>query len=645
LLTFDMGVFSHVDGHAGATPIRVFVRPGKEAQAAVMLADAERLLPFYERFFATRYPLPKLDIVVANTGFETALEGWGAITAYSEEPAFGHQMNGGKAGRLLAVQIVAHEVAHQWVGDFVSMRRWRDTFVGQGLAEFAQWRAIAELYPELDSWTRDDFDVESVLRNGVAAHTRAVVSNIASDLGDDDDAMFGGAVYEKGAAVVRQWQLGIGDAAFTQGISAYMQTHALASATVEDFWSAFTNSESSFYGKAWLTRPGFPLVDLDATCAREHTTISIDQRAYVTDAHIGASYRQQLWPIPLQVDIAGVVFTRLAPAQPHAEFTLPGCGIASIDAGFRPYARTKYAGDAAAALGVRPVRERTRLFYDYAAMHGDGYLTSRDYLAAVASPRAFDGLDLSVAGITATQLDDIRAALDGSLDAKIVTSIERSVLAPALAAQPLSERFSPFDRQGVRRSLSALAAAGDTTFAAESRALFFRYAGADWPNSIGGIQSSVAAAAGVDASREDVDRVEALLRDGKIEGTGQSFLENVRDESLLTAILSDSRTDSRIAGGSFTDFFFATGSIHPRFAYAYVRTHLHGIRATVVPTQQAYAICGGIAANLWSAAPPAELERLMKTAFPKDRVITERAAARIRASWARRTALEAELAN
>lgn len=347
--------------------------------------------------------------------------------------------------------------------------------------------------------------------------------------------------------------------------------------------------------------------------------------------------------MPLTIDVAGVEYTALAPAQQSSTFTFPGCGIAAIDADFRPYARIRYEGDASAAIGVRPVRERARLFYDYAAMNHDGYLTTREYLAAVTSPQAFTGLDLAVAGRTATQLDEVRTILTGSRFEKRLVAIERSILVPALGTLALDARNTPFDERGARLSLFALAAAGDPTFSAAARALFFKYARTGWPNGALDIEWGAAAAGGVGAANGDVARTEGLLRNGAISQTGQLFLENVRDESLLPGILRDARLDPRIAGQPFTDFLFATGSHRPAFAYAYLRKHLHEIRATLPPTQQAGAICEGIATSLWSAASPAEVERFMRAAFPNDRAATAKAAAEIRARWARRTALEAAL--
>ena len=103
-LTLDAGNFVHVDGTSQGVAVRVFVRPGQEEHARTMLADAERILPFYERFFGVPFPLAKLDFVVGSGALQTAFEGWGAITFYSEPAPFGLQYYGGDAGRREAVE-------------------------------------------------------------------------------------------------------------------------------------------------------------------------------------------------------------------------------------------------------------------------------------------------------------------------------------------------------------------------------------------------------------------------------------------------------------------------------------------------------------------------------------------------------------
>jgi aminopeptidase N len=333
-----------------------------------VLADAQRLLPFYETFFGTRYPMPKLDIVVTDGALQSALEGWGAITFYSEGSIFGQQFFGGMPGRREAVEELAHEMAHQWVGDLVDMRWSRDTFVAEGLAEYAQQRAVAALYPELQSPIDDDRQVEYVIDAGVTAGTVPVVGPVATDLERDDDKTFSVAAYYKGADIVRQWQLLIGDAAFRSGIARYLRTHRDGSATFEDFWKAFRRPQAVSYGDSWLTHPGFPLVDVGITCRNGRSTVDVTQEAFVSDPVIGSAYRRQLWQFPLSVTIAGAEHMLAVPATHHTRFALRGCGVEAIDDTFRPYARILYRGDALRGLAQRSPRERRRFFEDYAAI-------------------------------------------------------------------------------------------------------------------------------------------------------------------------------------------------------------------------------------------------------------------------------------
>jgi aminopeptidase N len=642
LLTFDMGVLAHVDGSAETVPVRVFVRPGKEAQARVMLADAERLLPYYEAFFATPYPLPKLDFVVVPDFEDTALEGWGAITSYSEEDAFGDQMGGGVDGRREAVEVVAHEMAHQWVGDLVDMAWWRDTFVAEGLAEFSQQRAMATLFPELTSWASDDRQLEFILDGGVGPKTKPVVSPVATDLDEDDGVPFGGATYLKGATIVRQWQRLIGEPAFKTAIASYLAAHAYGSATFEDFWSAFSDPRAPAYGDAWFKHFGFPLVTIDVECIGGRSSVELDQQPYVSDPHVAASYRRQRWPMLLEIDVAGKNHAVLASAVARNSFDFPGCGIVSIDSDFRPYARVRYSGDAAAALGVRPLRERERVFRDYAAMREDGYLDVRDYLEAVASPRAFDGIELDVVGTTAVQLDEIHDVLRGSPLAPSIVEAERTLIIPTMANRSFDEYASSFDSRGIGRSLLALANGGDLTLSETARVLYFKDATSPKLAPLNS-QYGIASLAGVGAGKPDVDRVEALLRSDKLGGTGPLFLEHVRDEALVPGILDAARREPRVAGGTFADFLFATGTMHPKIAYAYLQSHLHDILAAVAPAQRASVIADGSAASLWSAVPAEALVRFLKQTFPDNRVTVARAAAEIERHWSERRALEREL--
>jgi aminopeptidase N len=265
LLTLDAGVYAHADAVAGTIPIRVFVRPGQEAQARAVAARAQRIIPFFERYFGIPFPLPKLDIVVSPGVLQSALEGWGSITMYSEGMAFGGPAGDRGPGDRDATEVLAHEIAHQWAGDLVTMRWWSDTFVAEALAEFAQRQAVREVFPELRSWRDDDRIVAGIMRNGVRKGSRAAVHPILTDLQADANDAFSLTTYDKGASVIESWRDAVGDARFRVALHGYLTRYAYGSATFDDLWSALGGPAGIAYGRSWLLQRGYIP---SSTCAR-----------------------------------------------------------------------------------------------------------------------------------------------------------------------------------------------------------------------------------------------------------------------------------------------------------------------------------------------------------------------------------------
>ena len=642
LLTFDMGAFAHVNGVADGIPIRVFVSPGEETQARGVLNDAQRLLPFYEKFFGTRYPLPKLDLIVTHRGYDSALEGWGAITFYMTEDVFGKQFGRGVLGRRLAVEEVAHEMAHQWVGDLVDMRWWRDTFVAEGLAEFAQQRAVATVFPDLQSGLDDDRNTEFVLDGYIDPGTHPVLSPVATDLGLDDQRAFDYATYEKGAAVVRQWQMLIGQQRFSAAIERYLQSNAFGSATAEQFWSSFPDRPGALYGAQWLGRPGYPLVDVDVECRASRSSVVVSQRAFVNNPLVGVAYRRQLWSFPLDIVIGGREHVLAVPDRARSRFSVSGCGVTSVDASLRPYARLRYHGDALRGLATHSVRERERVFTDYAVMQRFGDIRTTDYFDALNIPGALDGVSVATLGTIAPRLADVANRLRGSSKLATVTALEERLFRPVVFAPGAFDgSANSFDQRGLGQVLGVLASAGDATISPVARAEFFRRSATP---GFSQIDYSLSEAAGVTADRADVDRVEATMRGGQAPDYDALFLSNVRDEGVARRILEDAGRDPRLAGVGFVPFLDNFAYVHPLLAFAYLRAHVRQVRATVPPSQQDYLICSLVDDAMWPAAPPAELEHfLRKVISPTDAATLVDANAKIERDWASRRALEAVL--
>jgi Peptidase family M1 domain/Peptidase M1 N-terminal domain len=643
MLTLDAGELVHVDGVAGRVPIRVFVVPGREEHARAMLEDARRLLPFYESLFGTPFPLPKLDLVVAPGGLQTAFEGWGAITFYSEGLPFGTSSDP-EERRRGAVGVLAHEMAHQWAGDLVTMRWWRDTFVAEGLAQFAQRAALRALFPELRPWLAEDRDVALLMQNPITAQSRAAVPQIRTDLNDDDWAAFNQAAYDKGASAIDTWRSAAGDAAFHARLHAYMRRFAYGSATFEQFWDAMGGREGVAYGTAWLTRRGFPIVDVRTGCARGGTTIALAQTPFTTDPHIDAAYRAQRWIVPISLRI-GTRTRGAVLSGPSATLWIPGCGRVAVNPKARPYYAVRYADAAYEALArdAATQRERTRNDLDAALLHAAGALHDLPYLRVMRTVREPVG---PVAWrVIANEYRRVAVLVRGTPESRTFTAMERDQLLPLVRRYGSLRSTERSSFQVGYLAAWALAEAGDPTIGAMFRDDYAAIERGDGGNYEAFFTTAVLVAA--IATPADVDRAEAELRAmpaSPMTPVQIFLLEYVGDETLARRVLADVAREPRLlVGVSRSAFVLAVGARHPQLGYAYLRGHLRELERELPPTQQAWILCTGTADALWPAAPPRELEAFLRARFPHDPKAVREASARIERHWAQRRSLVSAL--
>jgi aminopeptidase N len=643
LLTLDAAPFVHVDGAAAGVPIRVFVRHGQEAHARTMLADAQRLLPFYERFFGVRFPLPKLDLVVADGFVQSALEGWGAISFYSEAAPFGQQFHGGARGRRLAVEMLAHEMAHQWAGDLVTMRWWRDTFVAEGLAQFSQREASRIVFPQLQAWRDDDRSVADVMRNGVTARARPVLSPIATDLDAEDYTVFASATYDKGASVIGGWRDVAGERAFGDALARYIRRFAYSSATFEDFWSTIGGAAGMAYGHSWLAQRGFPVVDVRRTCAKGRTRVVITQSPFVSDPQIDAAYRAQTWIVPLVVRNGTVERHLLQRARTLTE-SLPSCARVDVEPEGRYYLvrydDASYA-EQARSDSTNDERRRARSYRDAAILHANGALRDAPYLTLVATAR--EPLEPDVWIELANEYDRMDELVRGTPEARTLAAIQREALLP------IARRYGTIDSSDTAMAqlgdaaADALASAGDPADGAPFRAEFDKVAAGARARNYGAVYATATLAA-ASATAQDVARSETrMLAKTELErhnGTLEVvYLQNIGDEALARRVFDDAMRDRRLAEGRPMQFLLAFGARHPEIAFGYLREHMEELKPTVAVNDRAQAIVMGVAKSLWRAAPPSELERFLQTWFPDDAATVRAAVALIERKNRERRAL------
>jgi puromycin-sensitive aminopeptidase len=292
--------------------IRVWFPEGKEKLASFSQSIATKLLPYYENYFGQPYPLDKLDLIAIPDFSAGAMENLGAVT-FRDTALLVDETNSSLNTRMRVADVVAHEMAHLWFGDLVTMNWWDDLWLNEAFATWMAQKAVAELKPEWRLW--DDFAVErgSTLDLDSISATRAVRSPVNSP--SDALEMFDEITYSKGASLLRMLETYLTEERFQKGIQLYMKEHAFANACTNDLWIALSRGakdnkvDVSKLMAGWVNNPGCPVVSFSAQKGSIGYDLKLSQRRFYLDSAKSAAAgknssgtkTENLWQIPLQI--------------------------------------------------------------------------------------------------------------------------------------------------------------------------------------------------------------------------------------------------------------------------------------------------------------------------------------------------------
>jgi alanyl aminopeptidase len=284
-------------------PFRGIATKGKGKEMEYALANTASILAALETYFDMPYPYEKLDIVAVPDFSAGAMENAGLITyreqllLLGENPSLSQQRS--YAGTH------AHELAHQWFGNLVTMRWWDDLWLNES---FATWMAnvtMQQWNPEFGFERGMVRGGHGVMNQDIYADTRQIREPIRHN-GDIDNA-FDGITYQKGGAVLQMFEAYVGADNFQKGVRSYMKKYAFGHATSQDFISeieAFSNKENikdAF--NSFLNQKGVPLVRVDYKCEKNQVHFSLTQERYLP---IGArSPKKQSWALPVCLQVIG----------------------------------------------------------------------------------------------------------------------------------------------------------------------------------------------------------------------------------------------------------------------------------------------------------------------------------------------------
>ena len=307
LLAFVVGDLASIEQNAdNGTLIRVWATRGKEEQGRFALETSLRLLAYFNEYFGISYPLPKLDHVAIPDFAAGAMENWGAIT-YREPALLVDPQDSSASTRERVAGIVAHEMAHMWFGDLVTMAWWNDLWLNESFASWVGDKSVDNLFPEWEMWTKfvtaDTNRALSLdgLRN---SHPIEQQVNNPAEIGQLFDAIS----YSKGASILRMLEHFLGEEPFRQGLNLYLTKHSYGNARTQDLWDSLEGASGqpvTAIMDTWVKQTGYPVLDVQVSRQEESIDLTYSQSRFLYDDIAGAQGQDDtLWQVPVRVRTA-----------------------------------------------------------------------------------------------------------------------------------------------------------------------------------------------------------------------------------------------------------------------------------------------------------------------------------------------------
>jgi aminopeptidase N len=278
LIVFCAGELDAIYGEADGVKINVVTVKGKAETGRYALESAEKILKYYNEYFGEKYPLPKLDLIAVLSGNFGAMENWGGIT-FDESVLLFDPAKSSESTKQSIFAVIAHEMAHQWFGDLVTMAWWDNLWLNEGFASWMGTKCSDHFNPQWHIWLRSNADKQSAMTTDALSATHPIQQPVKTE--SEAASAFDEITYQKGQSFLRMLESYLGEEDFRAGIRSYIQAHRLSNSTTADLWNALAQSSRkpvTAIAASWTEQPGLPLVSMastesSATVSQERFTV------------------------------------------------------------------------------------------------------------------------------------------------------------------------------------------------------------------------------------------------------------------------------------------------------------------------------------------------------------------------------------
>ncbi len=477
LLFLAVGEFERVTRNVDGIELGVVVRRGQTHRTSEALEAGEQSLRYFTEYFGIPYPLPKLDMIgVPGAGGFGAMENWGAILYFDQYLLVDEHSS--EAERQNVFGIVAHEIAHQWFGNLVTMTWWDDLWLNEGFASWMAAKATEDVHPDWRPWLSQLSDgTATAMALDARTGTHPIVQTVNTL--DEANLAFDAITYEKGLAVIRMIEAYVGEEDFRHGVRDYLNDHLYGNARTEDLWQAVQAASGQpvlDIARGFTGQSGFPLLTAQGgACTRApdgDASIALTQRRFAMD---DASRTGERWTIPAVAQrVGGEPVRAVLPSASTASIAaLPACGAYLVNAGQSGFFRVLYDqrnfAQLVAEMRNLDAADQLGLLLDYWAFGRSGDAPFTAYLDLV------NTLDASVDPIIAMDTIGSMLALHnyskGRTSEASVRAYARSTIRPYLDRLGWEARAGEPANDALARAqaIDALGHLGDENVIAEAR--------------------------------------------------------------------------------------------------------------------------------------------------------------------------------
>ncbi len=328
LLAFVVGDLTHIEKEAASgTIVGVWTTRGKQDQGRFALDTSVKLLSFFNDYFGIPYPLEKLDHIAIPDFAAGAMENWGAVT-YRETALLVDPLNSSAGTRQRVAEVVAHEMAHMWFGDLVTMKWWDDLWLNESFASWMGTKAVDWLFPEWEMWTQFvNMDTNRALSLDGLKNSHPIEQEVENPA--EVSQLFDAISYSKGASVIRMLEQFLSPEVFRQGLHKYLSANKYQNAQTVDLWDALeevSRQPVTEIMNTWTSQMGYPVVSVTSETSNKGLTLKLSQERFVYDNILSEETATKMqWQVPVRVLVpeddkpSGISII----SEPNSSVTLP----------------------------------------------------------------------------------------------------------------------------------------------------------------------------------------------------------------------------------------------------------------------------------------------------------------------------------